>query len=151
MQEKHLIHLSIGKYPGNDRSTRSDFWQINSSFVYIYNDSRQLTHSSVREARGPPSRLVFSKKRKRLTEFAVSSKGDGPHGEAGRIRILPANDRRRLRDHPRCPLLLLHRSRKGCGGRDARDTKRAETLSRNRNEAWSLRSALPGGRVRERG
>lgn len=73
----------------------------------------------------------------------VSSKRDGSRRDAGKIRVLPANDRR-LRDHPRCPLLLLHRSQEGCGGRDARDTKRAETLSRKQNEAWSLRSALPG-------
>lgn len=31
----------------------------------------------------------------------------------------------------------------GCGERNVHDTKRAETLSRNRNEVWSLQSALP--------
>jgi len=31
----------------------------------------------------------------------------------------------------------------GCGGRNVHDTKRAETLSRNRNEVWSLQSVLP--------
>lgn len=31
----------------------------------------------------------------------------------------------------------------GCGARNAHDTKRAETLSWNRNEVWSLESALP--------
>lgn len=84
-------------------------------------------------------------KRRRLTVFAASSKRGGARRDAGGSRFL-------LRD-PRCsPAPLASFSRKGCGGRDARDTKRAETLSRNRNQAaWSLRSAsFRGGRGRLR-
>lgn len=110
--------------------------------MFLRNNSRQLTCSSVKEARRPPFRLVFEK-RKRPAVSTVSSKWGGTRRDAGGSHAF-LRRRAVISGIHGCSLLLLHRSRKGCGGRDARDTKRAETLSRNRNQAaWSLRSALP--------
>lgn len=59
------------------------------------------------------------------------------------IRVCSANDDRPRRSVPG-----------GCDECNARDAKRAEVLSRNQNETWSLRSnadALPAGGKEERG
>lgn len=81
----------------------------------------------------------FSKKRRQFTEFAedeeidcVSTRKNFAYSRyttiiSGTILDLSCSS---------CVFL-------GCGERNVHDTKRAETLSRNRNEVWSLQSALP--------
>lgn len=117
-----------------------NLWRHLNIILRVDNNSKQLTCSIIRETRHPPtwsSRFVFEKRRQ-FTEFAEGSKwGNRSRLDAGKFRILSTYDNH-LRDHPRCFLLCL-----GCGGRNVHDTKRAETLSRNRNEVWSFQSALP--------
>lgn len=102
---------------------------------YIFNNLKQLTCSTIKEDWRPPSRFIFEK-RSWLTEFTVSSKWGEPSKWSRSFYVSPVNDRR-PRDHSRCPL-LLHRPRERRGERDSRDTKRAETLSRNRSPERGL-------------